>query len=270
VAVGALDDDPADEPLWGSALADRVEEPVTAAVRHPWLRRRRPVFFGHSRGHQRTDGSPGGEVNTAAEAPARDEAPPRSARVARFFTEVLAPWVIVLTLPFPVAWYSTTSVASAVLWALVGGVCGSLVPMAFILRAVRKGNLTDHHVGVREQRFGPLVVCIGSVVAGIGLLAVTGAPDEVVALSVAEFAGLAATLPITFWWKVSVHSMVAAGAAAILTVIFGPLLLVMAVPVAAVGWSRVRLGDHTGAQVIAGSLIGVAVAGPVFMLMPEL
>jgi membrane-associated phospholipid phosphatase len=186
--------------------------------------------------------------------------------VARLLTEVLAPWVIVLALPFPVAWHSTASAGSAVLWAVVGGVCGSLVPMAFILRAVRSGTVTDHHVGIREQRFGPLLVCAGSVVAGIGVLVVAGAPGEVVALSVAEFAGLAVTIPITFWWKVSVHSMVAAGAAAILVILGGPVLAVMALPVAAVAWSRVRLGDHTPGQVVVGALLGAAVAGPVFLL----
>ncbi|WP_371687530.1 phosphatase PAP2 family protein [Micromonospora sp. KC721] len=34
-----------------------------------------------------------------------------------------------------------------------------------------------------------------------------------------------------------------------------------------IGWSRVRLGDHSIAQVLAGTVAGVLVAAPTFLLV---
>jgi membrane-associated phospholipid phosphatase len=65
----------------------------------------------------------------------------------------------------------------------------------------------------------------------------------------------------------SVHSAVAAGSVAILALVFGPLLLATAPLVALIGWSRVRLGDHTLAQVLVGAGVGAVVAASVFSLL---
>ena len=62
----------------------------------------------------------------------------------------------------------------------------------------------------------------------------------------------------------SIHSAVAAGSLVILALTFGPRLLVAAPLLAVVGWSRVRLRDHTVAQVLAGGVLGALIAGVVF------
>ena len=62
----------------------------------------------------------------------------------------------------------------------------------------------------------------------------------------------------------SIHTAVAAGALVILVLVYGWPLVVTAPLVAAVGWSRVALKDHTVAQVVVGALVGAAVAGGVF------
>ncbi|WP_432969111.1 phosphatase PAP2 family protein [Dactylosporangium sp. CA-233914] len=54
---------------------------------------------------------------------------------------------------------------------------------------------------------------------------------------------------------------------AVLAVAFGPALLATAVLVAAVGRSRVRLRDHTPAQVVAGTILGVLTTGLAFALL---
>jgi membrane-associated phospholipid phosphatase len=68
-------------------------------------------------------------------------------------------------------------------------------------------------------------------------------------------------------WKLSVHSGAVAGTMVVLTLIFGPAALVLAVLAGAVAWARVEVGDHTPAQVIAGGAIGTIVAGIVFPLL---
>jgi hypothetical protein len=105
---------------------------------------------------------------------------------------------------------------------------------------------------------------MASVVAGLTVLVVLGAPRQLVGLVVAMLAGLAATLLVSLWWKLSVHTAVASGTAAILVLAFGPWFAVAFAPVGLVAWSRVRLGDHTPAQTLAGAALGGLVATTVF------
>ena len=63
------------------------------------------------------------------------------------------------------------------------------------------------------------------------------------------------------------HAAVAARSVAILTVAYGPWLLLVSLAVILVAWSRVELGDHTAPQVTAGSVIGVLVGGLPYWLM---
>ena len=54
--------------------------------------------------------------------------------------------------------------------------------------------------------------------------------------------------PPTLWWKISVHAAIAAGAATVLLLVFGPALLAVWPLVAVIAWSRVQVGDHTAAR----------------------
>jgi membrane-associated phospholipid phosphatase len=108
---------------------------------------------------------------------------------------------------------------------------------------------------------------IASFLAGLAILVALEAPRQLVALVVAMLAGLAATLVVTLWWKLSMHVAAVSGTVAILALTFGP-ALTMAVPlVAVVAWSRVRLGDHTAAQTVAGAALGGLVGSTVFIML---
>jgi hypothetical protein len=106
-----------------------------------------------------------------------------------------------------------------------------------------------------------------SVLVGLTLLGLFGAPRELVALVVALFTGGLVATVVNHFWKLSIHASVAAGSTVVLVLVFGPMLLATAVLVAAIGWSRVRLRDHTTAQVITGTVVGALVTGLVFGLL---
>src|SRR4029450_4736736 len=105
------------------------------------------------------------------------------------------------------------------------------------------------------QRPGPLLFGLGSVLIGLALLLATHAPRELVALIVASFAGGAGATGINRFLESGIHAGVGGAARCVLVLIAGPALLAGVVGVAAVGWSRVRLRDHTVAQVIVGAAI---------------
>jgi amino acid transporter len=191
---------------------------------------------------------------------------------ARLTTEILAPWVWVLGIPFAVAAPATHNIGTTLLWGMVVGVTGSVIPMAVVLRGVRKGKWDNHHVTTREHRLVPFLVCVVSVGGGWTILALGDAPRQMIALAVSMFISLLVTLGITFGlsWKVSMHTAVAAGAVTVLAVTYGPLFLIAGIAVAMIAWSRVALGDHTTGQVIGGTLVGTGVGGLLFWFLSTL
>jgi hypothetical protein len=178
---------------------------------------------------------------------------------ARAVTEIFAPVWLVAALLVLLGWHAGDP--------LLGGVAAlfeSILPFAYVLRQVRRGRLSDRHVGERSQRLVPLLVAFGSVVAGAVLLVALHAPRTLLAGVAAGGIGLLVAAAVNHWWKMSVHAAVAAGSCAILALVFGPVLLVTTPLIALVAWSRVHLGDHTLAQVLVGAAVGAVVAASVF------
>jgi hypothetical protein len=184
-------------------------------------------------------------------------------RVARAITEASAPALLVVVQLLAIGAVSATRPAAGLAWAAVIAVFVGVIPYTIVEVGVHRGALTDRNITRREQRMRPLLASMGSVTLGL-VIAVLGAPWQLVALVAAILASLVAVTTITRWWKVSAHSAVAAGTATVLMVVFGPVLLVAWPAVVAVAWSRVVLREHTVAQVIVGAPLGGAVAGVVF------
>jgi membrane-associated phospholipid phosphatase len=185
-------------------------------------------------------------------------------RLARIVTEVFAPAVLVAALLLLVGWQA----GGSGWWGVAAAVFAAGIPMAYVVRGVRRGRLgDDHHIPDRRLRRGPLLFGALSSLAGTALLYVLGAPRELVALLFAGLAGLVVFAAVTIFWKMSFHTGVAAGTVAVLIAVYGPWAWLTVPIVALVGWSRLRLSAHTTAQVIAGALVGAAIAG---MLFPAL
>ncbi|WP_116245308.1 phosphatase PAP2 family protein [Nocardiopsis sp. FIRDI 009] len=193
--------------------------------------------------------------------------PPRGIadRAARIITEVCAPGILVVAVLLAIGWYAAPGPAGLGWGVLAALFCG-VVPYGLLIVGARLGWWTDHHVRDRGQRLVPLLIIIGCVVSGVATLLALDAPTAMLALVVAMLATLFVTLAVTVAarWKISVHTAVAGGSAVLLALTYGSLPVVTVPVVALVGWSRVRLGDHTPAQTLAGAALGATVAGCVF------
>ncbi|MEU9245738.1 phosphatase PAP2 family protein [Streptomyces sp. NPDC048385] len=187
-------------------------------------------------------------------------------RTARLITDTLAPANLVIAILLIIGWHSTSSVTGLGWGVLAALFCGG-IPFAVIMLGVKRGHWTDKHVRVREQRAVPLLATMTSVLIGISLLVALRAPREVFALVVAMLVGLIITMAVTIWWKVSVHTAVAGGVVVILLLAYGAQVAPLVLGVAAVGWSRVMLRDHTPAQTVVGALLGGLAAAVVFSAM---
>jgi len=145
-------------------------------------------------------------------------------------------------------------------WGLVAALFAAVLPTLFISYGIRQGRWSDRNVGARRPRLIVLGFITASVAAGLILLAVLGAPRLLTGYLAFMLASVAVLALITTVWKISIHCAVASGSVAILALMYGPLVLCGYVLVALLGWSRVALGDHTVAQVVAGSVLGAAAA----------
>jgi membrane-associated phospholipid phosphatase len=145
-------------------------------------------------------------------------------------------------------------------WGLLAALFTAVLPTVFISRGVRDGRWSDRNVGARRPRLLVLAFITASVAAGLILLLVLGAPFLLTGYLAFMLASVAVLALVTTVWKISIHCAVASGSVAILALMYGPLVLCGYVLVAALGWSRVALADHTVAQVVAGSVLGAAAA----------
>jgi membrane-associated phospholipid phosphatase len=192
---------------------------------------------------------------------------PRRLRVARLVGELFSPPPILAILALVVAWDSSPTPAMAILWGAIAALSASVLPYALILRGVRRGRLTDRNISLRQQRIGFAAVAMASILTGLAVLTVFDAPGEMVALQASIAVGVACGWAVTLWWKISVHAAIAAGAATVLLLVLGPALLVVWPLVALIAWSRVQVGDHTPAQVLAGIALGIVVNATIFPLL---
>ncbi|QMU67282.1 hypothetical protein [Streptacidiphilus sp. P02-A3a] len=184
---------------------------------------------------------------------------------AKIITDILAPANLVIALLLLVGWHSTRSWAGLG-WGLLAALFCGIIPISIVLLGVKRGGLTDKHIRVRRQRVVPMALSLVSVVVGITLLYVLGAPTDVSALVVAMLVGLVSSLLVTVKWQISIHNSVAGGTVMILLLVFGPWMLPAALGAAAIGWSRIVLKAHTIAQILAGTALG-GVAALTFALL---
>ncbi|MFE7561340.1 hypothetical protein [Kitasatospora sp. NPDC057500] len=209
------------------------------------------------------------------EPPGFAAASPRE-RAARTVTEVLAPVplvsallviaLLVIALLLLVGAHAADGWSGAG-WGLLAALFCGVVPLGVIALGVRRGALTGKHVRERRQRVLPTGARLLSVVTGVALPYLLGAPAEVGALMVAMPVGLVAAPAVTVWWvwwQISVHNAVAGGTATVLLLALGPaspapVPATASLPVAA-GWSRPVLRAHAPAQVVAGTALGGACA----------
>lgn len=128
---------------------------------------------------------------------------------------------------------------------------------------VQRGNYSDHDVSHRGERNGLYAVAMGSILFGSVVLMLMGVPTVFLRLIVAGVAIVGLCGVINLNWKVSVHAASVGALATLLSILLRGFGIGFWVVVALVGWARVRTGNHTVLQVVAGwvvAIVGVVLA----------
>ncbi|MGJ5755217.1 hypothetical protein FB563_3435 [Streptomyces puniciscabiei] len=179
--------------------------------------------------------------------------------LARAITDGLEPKNWIIGVAVLIGWHAGR--LPGIGWGLFAAAFCAVVPIVFIKFGQRRGYWGDRHVRRRQDRLILIPGIMASVITGMILMGLLGAPREMIALVTAMLATLIAILVITTAWKISVHTAVSSGAIVMLAMAYGAWPLLLYPLVAIVGWSRVELKDHTLLQVCAGTVLGAAVAG---------
>ena len=183
---------------------------------------------------------------------------PVHVRVARLVSNILAPASISLPFIVLVALYHAHNVPRALLYALLTLFFLSVGPFIYILIAVRLGKISDVDVSRRTERAGPFLFGLSSVLAGWLALIILQGPQTLQTLLIITAVSGVVMMVTTLWWKISIHASSMGGVATMLTAFYGAVMLPTFVLLILVSWSRVVLRRHTVSQVIAGSLVSIA------------
>jgi membrane-associated phospholipid phosphatase len=176
-----------------------------------------------------------------------------------------------------ILWHFGAPVAEIVLITGVALVFFCLVPLAYVVRMIRRGEAKTLEVRDQHSRLKPFLVGITSYAIGMVTMATVGttAVAFLVSLALLYPINTALIVLINLRWKISVHMTSLAGFVSILlfvamtvwrtlppetelvlTVVTGAPLLVL-LPL--LMWARLRVKAHTLGQVVAGTVFGLVV-----------
>lgn len=185
-------------------------------------------------------------------------------RLSQIFHPV---FVSVVTL-FLVGLYATATPLRGLGWAALCTAMQIVPNTAFFAWRMRQGAFSDSDVSVRQQRTELYLVGAASMVLGIVVLLLLGAPAVFVKATVAGLLLTLSCMLINLFWKISVHAATMASCATILGLFSATLGGIIWLCALSVGWARVRTGNHSPAQVLAGFAVAAACVLATFSLLP--
>ena len=160
---------------------------------------------------------------------------------------------IIVTIPvFIIINYFAASGANFLISTVLCLLFGTFLPLTAALMWIKNKNL-DLDISDKDERAFPLLFGALSYILGVISLFIAGAPTVATVLMFCYFLNILITIFVTFFWKISIHSMGIAGPAAALIYIFGYPGFLFGIPLIMVMWSRIYLNKHTPAQVIVGA-----------------
>jgi len=176
-------------------------------------------------------------------------------KIARIISTLFVPpsfTIIVFTL---FAFTLETETLKTVVTILVAFLFGFAAPIILFVVLRKRKKIVDLDVSVKEERTTPFLISVGFYFMGLIILIFFNVNIISIAFWFCYISNTLVTILINKHWKISAHSMGAAGPLAAVTYTFGPVALIFSVIVLLVGWSRIQLKVHSLAQVVAGILL---------------
>jgi membrane-associated phospholipid phosphatase len=197
-----------------------------------------------------------------AEALRRGAAPGRGYAIARTISQIFHPVILSVLSFFIVGIMGIPPMMRGLGWATLCTLIQVLPPTIFFTIRLRQGAYVDEDISERSQRNELYLFGMVTLVVGVIVLNLLGAPKEFVALLTSAALMNGICWIINLFWKISIHSAGIGSCATIASIYSMPLGLLLWIGALSLGWARVRTRNHTPMQVVAGlALSCVCVVG---------
>jgi len=175
-------------------------------------------------------------------------------KLARLISTVFVPPSFTLIIFALFAFHLETEPTQRYVTILVALLFGFISPIVLFLYYRKKGKIIDLDATIKEERTIPMSISVIFFIIGLLVLIAFNVNIVSIAFWFCYISNTLITIIINKNWKISAHTMGAAGPLAAVTFVFGPIALVFSVIVVLVGWSRIQLKCHSFAQVMTGGI----------------
>ena len=135
--------------------------------------------------------------------------------------------------------------------------CFAFFPFFSVLYFYKK-NFSDLDVSKRETRTPLLLIALTSYLIATIIFSITNTKILFLLALGCTFVSLIITV-VNLFWKVSIHCAGVTGPIFSLIFVFGLNALPLSLIIGLVGWSRIKLKNHTFSQTLVGTLISLTV-----------
>ena len=176
-------------------------------------------------------------------------------KLARIISTLFVPPSITIIVFTIFAFTLETELLKKVITILTALIFGFSAQIILFVILKKRGKIVDLDASVKEERTKPFFISAGFYLIGLIILIFFRVNIISIAFWFCYISNTLVTIFINRHWKISAHSMGAAGPLASATYVFGPLALIFSIIVFLVGWSRIRLKVHNFNQVLAGIIL---------------
>ncbi len=177
-------------------------------------------------------------------------------KTARVISTIFVPPSFTLLIYIYFAFTLETEPFKRIMTILTALIFGFFLHIFLFLYFRKKGKLVNLDATIKEERTTPFLISLLIYCAGFIILIYARVNIVSIAFWFCYISNTLIVVLINKYWKISVHSLGAAGAVAALTYTAGLAGFLLIIVTAFVGWSRIKLKCHNFYQVLAGILMG--------------
>jgi hypothetical protein len=187
--------------------------------------------------------------------------------LARLTSTAAAPAPVAGVLLLGVACYTQPTLAEGLVLGGLLAACATFPATLYIEHVLVRRGVRQRCLSGRSDRLAPLAIGCASVLTAMVLVRALEVSRDLQTVLLTMGCVLGLTLVATPLNRVSVHMAAITGGSVVLQLLFGQIGIALLPIVALVGWSRLELGEHTRAQVIAGAVLGMIGATVAYLVI---
>ncbi len=185
-------------------------------------------------------------------------------RLARLVSNLLNPFLVSFAVILLLAFKATADTAAALQWAAISLALSVAPVFIVVVYLVHRRKLDGVFVTHRTQRHWLYLLASALAAAGCGVLWSCEAPHLLKAAFTAGLATVVAFMLVNLFWKISLHTAFVAAAVTVVVMVYGAEAAWSLLLLPPVAWARIRLNQHSVAQVAAGACLAAGMVAGVF------